>query len=1009
MATISTIQKESTWGTEATKINQNFTNVNTELTKLNNTYGLKIPLFSSTSAASTAIPSPYEGQLILVGSSLPASVYRWNGSSWANTGTTGGSASAPLTDYYTKEEVDASQAEQDEKLAELSFKKTWFISDNIDALGTFLSDSIYILGTVLDLSSDNRIYHLYVAFRGDSSRAPVFQIKDSEDNVYSWVGSIGEHGIKEIELKKSGVTFFKAIINIDLLYDSTFNPWGTSIIINKLFMYPISTKQIEGIKQYIDILALPYIIVDDSNFDGFPAGAILKFGAIKDLDKNKSYILSYINKGSGIARNLIQVLDESGATIGQYYSSTDRNDIATVDLGDCFRCTCDFSKFNTASKKLNIHINPYYLWESSYQETEELIDIFNESNKSWMINSIFAEGSDVTGIPGNSILLIQYKKIPIDYNKKLYLAYCGKKESSTSGYDSYLLQVKDEDGVVVSQYFRNLPAKKYGVQDYEVEENNDSGISFVIRANLDDYTAHISFLKKLEIILNPLDIDILDRTIALENSEKEQSIILEKLQSEVNGSYPTKEVISNSSTSFACNVKSPSDDIYIINTTCDNPIFTNYDIFYSNEDLSTVEVYKRSCTFGKNYEVPKHSTLEYLYLFNNRETSESKSIAFVTFSTKNSIKSLAKKSLEGKRFVLFADSIGENKDVDGKRWSDYFAEETGSTIFNAAIGGTRMSMRYHLNKFVVKTQATKDGSITVRMGSRRNFTATIATTDTVEDIARKLEESVNEGSAAKPYVKAFGNVLYNITGEGPNEWFSIENCSVETETGIRYEFISNNFAGTPDHITDFANNNVAYAALDIPSMVAGLVTQDWNNHKEAAEYLKNNANDDNTSIINEISNVDINDIDGIILSGGTNNYADTSFGEPAQMPTNSVAWHLETIIKELLKANSKLQIYILTPICRYFGKDISNWDDTKWCDNYKFGDNEFIAMTALVDAEIAVAKYWHIPIFDLYYSLGWNKWNFHEYFNNTDGTHPKKGYSYLGKKIARLIENNNAL
>lgn len=120
MATISTIQKESNWGTEATKINQNFTNVNTELTRLNNTYGLKIPLFSSTSAASTAIPSPYEGQLILVGSSLPASVYRWNGSSWVNTGTTGGSASAPLTDYYTKEEVDASQAEQDEKLTELS-------------------------------------------------------------------------------------------------------------------------------------------------------------------------------------------------------------------------------------------------------------------------------------------------------------------------------------------------------------------------------------------------------------------------------------------------------------------------------------------------------------------------------------------------------------------------------------------------------------------------------------------------------------------------------------------------------------------------------------------------------------------------------------------------------------------------------------------------------------------------------------------------------------------------
>lgn len=114
MATISTIQKESNWGTEATKINQNFTNINTELTKLNNTYGLKIPLFSSTSAASTAIPSAYEGQLILVGSELPAPVYRWNGSSWEDTGITGGSASTSLTDYYTKEEVNNLQ---DEKLS----------------------------------------------------------------------------------------------------------------------------------------------------------------------------------------------------------------------------------------------------------------------------------------------------------------------------------------------------------------------------------------------------------------------------------------------------------------------------------------------------------------------------------------------------------------------------------------------------------------------------------------------------------------------------------------------------------------------------------------------------------------------------------------------------------------------------------------------------------------------------------------------------------------------------
>lgn len=112
MSTISKIQAESNWGTEANKINQNFTNLNTDIVKLQNTAGIKIPLFSSVSAATASITSPYEGQLILVGSTLPAPVYRWNGSSWANTGTTGGSASTPLTDFYTKEEVIALQNEK---------------------------------------------------------------------------------------------------------------------------------------------------------------------------------------------------------------------------------------------------------------------------------------------------------------------------------------------------------------------------------------------------------------------------------------------------------------------------------------------------------------------------------------------------------------------------------------------------------------------------------------------------------------------------------------------------------------------------------------------------------------------------------------------------------------------------------------------------------------------------------------------------------------------------------
>lgn len=99
MANISQIKTDTNWQDAATTINTNLANINTDLERLRQTTSVKMPLFSSTSEANSAITNKYVGQLILVGSSLPAPVYRWNGSSWVNTGTTGGNAEVPLSDY----------------------------------------------------------------------------------------------------------------------------------------------------------------------------------------------------------------------------------------------------------------------------------------------------------------------------------------------------------------------------------------------------------------------------------------------------------------------------------------------------------------------------------------------------------------------------------------------------------------------------------------------------------------------------------------------------------------------------------------------------------------------------------------------------------------------------------------------------------------------------------------------------------------------------------------------
>lgn len=113
MVKTSQISSDSNWGAEASKLNQNFNAVNTAIEKLENTGGIKMPLFASTSEISKYIKSPYMGQMVLIGSSLPAPVYKWNGSSWVSAGFNGGNATAPLSDYTTKVEFD-------EKVATLS-------------------------------------------------------------------------------------------------------------------------------------------------------------------------------------------------------------------------------------------------------------------------------------------------------------------------------------------------------------------------------------------------------------------------------------------------------------------------------------------------------------------------------------------------------------------------------------------------------------------------------------------------------------------------------------------------------------------------------------------------------------------------------------------------------------------------------------------------------------------------------------------------------------------------
>lgn len=278
---------------------------------------------------------------------------------------------------YPATVTDAVVREKDKKsltkiLNEISSFKPWFTADS--DLSTFSApNGIVYLGALIDLSNDNKTYNLYIIRKGSDSLPPVIQIKDSEGSIYSYSGNIGDSGIYDITLKKGNEAYFRAIVNVDEFTTGT--SWEEKIHINKLFMWPASDK---GITDYINTVSMPYFISDKSNFANYPTGAILKIGALKDLDKSKSYILKYLNIGGGSICNLVRIDDENGSVVGQYYTDSVRNDIGIVDIGDSFRVLCDFSKFNDKSTTLNVHVNPYITWNSP---TYEVYNIKSELDR----------------------------------------------------------------------------------------------------------------------------------------------------------------------------------------------------------------------------------------------------------------------------------------------------------------------------------------------------------------------------------------------------------------------------------------------------------------------------------------------------------------------------------------------------------------------------------------------------------------------------------------------------
>lgn len=311
--------------------------------------------------------------------------------------------------------------------------------------------------------------------------------------------------------------------------------------------------------------------------------------------------------------------------------------------------------------------------------------------------------------------------------------------------------------------------------------------------------------------------------------------------------------------------------------------------------------------------------------------------------------------IKDKNIVIFGDSISEFK-YNGKGWSDWAALISGGNFINCAVGGTQLRQRRELITLF-------DTSKTYNIG---------------DWVFYKPSLSMN---------------CYECIHEHSGIWSDDD-----------FKEIPKNSSGTYSYYI--------YSPFDIINIISAVCdtsietySNRFANQEAAAECIKTHQSDDNTAIIERLKSINWEIVDAIIIFAGINDFNDLFYGNTDSMNINRTYGAINGIIKLLSSTYGNIPIYYFSPIVNWHNYNNGSGTDENWCDNYIPNGG---SITLRQFAQNCVAEFIknHIPSFNLYETLGWNKWNFSNYFNQNDGTHPFKGFKQIAEKIINSVISN---
>ena len=158
-----------------------------------------------------------------------------------------------------------------------------------------------------------------------------------------------------------------------------------------------------------------------------------------------------------------------------------------------------------------------------------------------------------------------------------------------------------------------------------------------------------------------------------------------------------------------------------------------------------------------------------------------------------------------------------------------------------------------------------------------------------------------------------------------------------------------------------------------------------------------------------LESIDWSTIDYITIAYGTNDWNSNYGLDNTENPLDTTTYigAFRYAVETLLAKFPNIKIIVITPLWRWWDTNTGMPSEihTDYIDSNDYAKGTGYKLWQYGDALVEAAKWYHIPVFDLYWNCMMFKQNRFEYFNTNDGTHPKAaGLQLMAGMISEQLE-----